>query len=83
LGIADAACTAGAAGIDGESGGRKITGAKRSVRIKEGRLEEKVTEWVIPNNSNIVTAGLACVDTQLLNATCTAEGVESIQTHCR
>lgn len=66
-------------GAAATSGGRKMTAGKRSVRIKEGRMEEKVTEWAIPNNANIITAGLACVDTQLLNATC-ADGGESIET---
>lgn len=53
--------------------------SKRNVRIKEKRLEGTVTEWLIPsNNSNIVCAGLACVDMQLLSAT-GGDGGENIE----
>jgi len=68
--------------VGGGSVGGGSVGGRRSVRIKEGRIDtEKVTtEWAIPSHTTarIVTAGLACVDMQLLTAT-GGDGGEAIE----
>ena len=60
--------------------GQKVDGSqsKRSVKFKENQVGELLTEWAIPNNTGITCAGLACVDMQLLSATCS--GGEAIET---
>ncbi len=63
------------AAIDSKVRGGTDVSKKKRVRI---RSEEKTTEWAIPHDANIICAGLACVDMQLIQAT--GNGGESIDT---
>jgi sugar/nucleoside kinase (ribokinase family) len=53
---------------------------RKSVKFKDSGEAERcrVTEWMIPHTANIVCAGLACVDMQLLQAS-GGDGGENIE----
>ena len=62
---------------EARNGFRSENFVKKRVRIRRG---DKSAEWVIPYNSRIICAGLACVDMQLKNATGGGgEGIESFE----
>lgn len=67
-----------AASEAGSKKGASGNATKRSVKFKESKMEEILTEWTIPSGTGIVCAGLACVDMQLISAT--GNGGEAIET---